>query len=184
MVHNEKILSALEFAATKHKGQFRKGSYQTPFISHPIRVAAILAENGEGDSESLLIAAILHDVIEDTETTANEIRTLFGETVCNLVLECTDNKKLPGWEQKQEQVNYAPKASVAAKKVKLADKICNIMDIREDPPSGWSVERKLAYLTWSEAVFQGLKGVNPALDKLFEKELTKAKQTLVQSTRV
>ena len=152
MVHNAKLLSALKFAAIKHKGQFRKGSYQTPFISHPIRVAAMLAENGEGDSENLLIAAFLHDVIEDTDTNANEIKTKFGEAVCNLVLECTDDKKLPSWERKQHQINYAPKASVAAKKLKLADKICNIIDIREDPPSGWSVERRLAYLLWSEAV--------------------------------
>jgi len=184
MVHNTKLLSALKFAAIKHKGQFRKGSYQTPFIYHPIQVAALLAENGEGDSENLLIAAILHDVIEDTNTSAQEIKTRFGEAVCNLVLECTDNKNLESWERKQHQIHYAPKASIAAKKLKLADKICNIMDIREDPPTGWSVERKLAYLQWSDAVYAGLKGVNPSLDRLFENELAKTKEVLMLAVTV
>jgi len=178
MVHNTKLLSALQFAAIKHKKQFRKGAKQTPFINHPIRVASLLAESGESGSTNLLVAAILHDVIEDTDTTAEEITNLFGKVICDLVLECTDNKDLPSWERKQRQISYAPKASVEAKKLKLADKICNIIDIREDPPLGWTVDRKLAYLQWSEAVYEGLKGVNTILEKRFELEITKTEQTL------
>jgi len=166
MVHNAKLLSALQFAAT-------------PFIIHPIKVAALLAENGEANNENLLIAAILHDVIEDTNATATDLKMRFGETVCNLVLECTDDKNLPSWERKQLQISYAPKASLNAKKLKLADKICNITDIREDPPSSWSVERKLAYLQWADAVYAGLKGINPSLDRLFEQELAKTKQAIM-----
>jgi len=179
MVHNSKLLVALQFAASKHKGQFRKGVHETPFINHPIRVATLLAENGEAGNENLLIAAILHDVIEDTDTTATDINTLFGDAVCKLVLECTDDKSLPSWERKQLQISYAPKASLCARKLKLADKICNIVDIREDPPKGWSVDRKLAYLTWSNAVYAGLKGINQRLDVLFERELEKSKLALL-----
>jgi len=178
MIHNTKLLSALQFAAIKHQKQFRKGVNQTPFINHPIRVATLLAESGEAESTNLLIAAILHDVIEDTNTTAEEITNLFGKVVCDLVLECTDDKNLPSWERKQHQINYAPKASIAAKKIKLADKICNITDIREDPPLGWTVDRKLAYLHWSEAVYKGLKGLNPILDKRFEQEVATTKHAI------
>lgn len=178
MVHNSKLLSALQFAAIKHKGQFRKGTQETPFINHPIKVAALLAEYGEAGDENLLVAAILHDIIEDTDTSATDIKRKFGEAVCDLVLECTDDKSLPSWERKQYQISYAPKASLSAKKLKLADKICNIIDIREDPPTGWSVDRKLAYLKWSENVYAGLKGVNLSLDELFEQELAKTRQSL------
>lgn len=184
MVNNKKIFTALQFAATKHQGQFRKGEKETPFINHPIKVAALLAENGEAQNENLLIAAILHDVIEDTDATATDLKMMFGETICNLVLECTDDKNLPSWERKQFQINYAPKASLNAKKLKLADKICNVLDIREDPPTGWSVERKLAYLQWSKAVYAGLKGVNPNLDSLFEQEFSKTKNTIMLTSTV
>jgi len=178
-MHNSKILSALRFASLKHKNQFRKGQQQIPFINHPIRVANLLAENGESEDTDLLTAAILHDAVEDTDTTFAEIETLFGKAVCELVIECTDDKSLLSYERKQKQIDYAPKASTRAKKLKLADKICNVIDIRENPPKGWATSRKLAYLSWAEAVFTGLKGTNAQLDKIFEKELELAKNAMV-----
>lgn len=180
----QKILNALQFAAEKHKGQFRKGLSKTPFINHPIKVATILADNGEADNADLLQAAILHDTIEDTNTTATEIKKVFGKLIGDIVLECTDDKYLPSQQRKQAQIDNVTKASINAKKLKLADKIANVKDIILDPPKGWGIERKLNYLDWANKVCCQIKGVNKNLENLFEKELTLAKQTLLIATKL
>ena len=158
------LLRALAFAAEKHRFQKRKDTTGTPYINHPINVALTLAEIGEETDDDLLVAAILHDTIEDTQTTPEEISTRFGPPVLSLVLEVTDDKNLPKEERKQLQVLNASKKSESARKLKLSDKICNVMDIIHHPPGNWSIERKQQYLSWAEQVLEGLRGTNLKLE--------------------
>lgn len=165
---NLQLLKALSFAADKHRFQRRKDTEETPHINHPIRVALTLAEIGGETNVDLLVAAVLHDTIEDTQTTSEEIESLFGPAVLGLVLEVTDDKNLTKEERKKLQVTNAPHKSQFAKKLKLADKSCNVYDIIHHPPGNWSTERKLNYLTWAENVMAGLRGVNVLLENHLE----------------
>jgi len=169
------ILRALEFAASRHRTQFRKGEDKSPYINHPIQVASLLANEGGEKDPVLLIAAILHDVIEDTVDTpeekkelVNQISELFGEQVLDLTLEVTDDKSLEKQERKRLQVEQAPHKSENAKKLKIADKIMNIRDITNHPPIWWSVQRINEYFNWAEKVVAGLRGVNKRLDDMFD----------------
>lgn len=162
--YNLQLLKALSFAAEKHRNQKRKDSEGTPYINHPISVAKTLAEAGETELK-LLVAALLHDTIEDTETAPEEIEQEFGLEVLTIVLEVTDDKSLPKEERKRLQIVQASKKSLWARKLKLADKICNVNDIVQRPPYNWSLERKLNYLAWAEQVLDGLTGANPILEE-------------------
>lgn len=162
------LLQAASFSAKKHRFQTRKGAEAEPYINHPLEVANILATVGGVDDPEVLAAAILHDTIEDTETTAEEIAGLFGERVCAIVLEVTDDKGLSKQERKQLQIEHAPHLSEGAKLVKLADKISNITDVNENPPKDWTQERRADYVRWGQKVVAGLRGVNPALERQFD----------------
>ena len=169
-----KIFEALHFAAQRHKHKKRKGVGQDPYINHPIAVAKLLSDFGEND-ENLLCAALLHDVIEDTAKGYDQIKQLsdtilkmFAEDVLLTVLEVSDDKSLPVAERKRLQIAHTPELSDKAKKLKIADKICNILDIKNDPPENWDTERKLAYLDWAKQVVNGAKGLNKKLDQYFD----------------
>lgn len=172
------ILKALEFAAVRHRTQFRKGRDKSPYINHPIQVANLLA-NDAGEKDPVLIsAAILHDVVEDTVETKKEkkelierIREIFGEEVLSVTLEVTDDKSLVKKERKRLQIKHAPSLSVKAKKLKLADKIMNVRDVTVNPPVKWSMGRIKKYLDWSEKVVAGLRGVNQKLENTFDETL-------------
>lgn len=168
------IFAALRFAALKHKDQRRKDS-KTPYINHPIEVAELLLRVGQETDTDTVVAALLHDAVEDTNTTTEEIQALFGEKVAALVKECTDDKSLPKEVRKQLQVEHAPHKSPGAKKIKLADKISNVKDILFTPPPDWSLQRKIDYLNWSEKVVQGLRGVSPGLEALYDNVLAEGK---------
>jgi len=172
------ILRAIRFSAEKHNDQRRKDAKSSPYINHPIEVAEILWRVGEVRDEILLVAAILHDTIEDTNTTKEEIETEFGKEVLMLVLEVTDDKSLPKQTRKQLQVEHAPHKSERAKLLKIADKINNIRDIIKAPPEDWSLDRKQEYLLWSERVVAGLRGVSPKLEKLYDEVLSEGKRLL------
>lgn len=176
------LLRAIEFAAEKHKKQKRKGDSQTPYINHPIQVAHLLAEYGQSENKDLLMAAILHDTIEDTCTTKEELIQAFGEHVAEIVHEVTDDKSLPVLERKRLQVIHTPSKSVEAKMLKIADKTCNVRDIAYDPPSNWTLKRKLAYLDWAEAVVKGAAGVNSKLEKHFFEVLESGRKKLQYSS--
>ncbi|MEM6725693.1 MAG: HD domain-containing protein [Bacteroidota bacterium] len=165
---NLRLLQAIEFSAEKHRAQRRKGTAEIPYINHPVKVARILAENGEAQQIDLLVAAILHDTIEDTDTTSEEIIQHFGEQVCKIVLEVTDDKSLKKAERKALQIKNGPKKSTAAKALKIADKITNIQDILDNPPD-WDIQRKLAYYDWAKKVVDAMRGPNPTLEALFDK---------------
>ncbi|HEX2970365.1 MAG TPA: HD domain-containing protein [Bacteroidales bacterium] len=176
------IFRALEFAAIRHKNQFRKGEDRPPYINHPIQVANLLVNEGGEKDPVLLAAAILHDVIEDTvdsESEKNElinkIKDLFGEEVLSVTLEVTDDKNLQKAERKRLQVEHAPTISINAKKLKLADKILNVRDITSNPPVGWNPERITGYFDWAEKVVTGLRGVNKKLEDMFDDVLAKAR---------
>ena len=173
-----KLLKATRFAAEKHSEQRRKNPAATPYINHPIEVAEYLQRVGGVCDEAILIAALLHDTIEDTDTTESEIRDAFGETVRNLVLECTDDKRLEKAERKRLQIVNAPKKSPDAKQIKLADKTCNLRSILADPPNGWSVARQLEYFQWASQVVEGLTGVNDQLDQKVTEVLDQGLATL------
>ncbi len=170
-----RILRAADFAAKKHKIQKRKGANAEPYINHPLEVARILAETGEIEDIDILVAAILHDTIEDTDATPTELTALFGERVCNFVLEVSDDKSLSKEQRKEMQVKHAPHLSTGAKQIKLADKISNIRDALINPPADWSIERRIQYMEWGERVGEGLRGANERLEKLFDEEIEKAK---------
>lgn len=162
------VLQAALFAAEKHKNQRRKDAEASPYINHPIALANVLATEGGVTDGEVLCAALLHDTIEDTETTADELRQAFGEKVATIVLEVTDDKSLPKEKRKQLQIEHARHASSKAKLVKLADKICNLRDILASPPADWSGERKRAYFEWSGQVVDGLRGTHPVLEDVFD----------------
>ncbi|MDR2033810.1 MAG: HD domain-containing protein [Helicobacteraceae bacterium] len=144
------VFKALAFAAQKHRNQRRKGGDQEPYINHPIALANCLTSEGAIDDADILCAAILHDTIEDTDTTAEELREIFGDAVTDLVLEVSDDKALEYSERKRLQIEHTPQSSHKAKQIKLADKICNLRDIVVSPPSAWSAQRRRAYCEWSK----------------------------------
>ncbi|MCM2358510.1 MAG: HD domain-containing protein [Geobacteraceae bacterium] len=173
-----RLLRAIAFAAEKHKDQRRKDVKASPYINHLIAVATVLAEEGKVTDEELLLAAILHDAVEDTETSFAEIEEHFGKTVAGIVREVTDDKTLKSEVRKRLQVEHAPHASSRAKQLKIADKICNVRDIIHNPPSGWSLERKQEYLLWTRRVVAGCRGVNELLDKAFDETIDAAPKQL------
>ena len=170
------FIKALSFAAEKHKTQRRKDADKSPYINHPIALADVLANEGGVANLNVLCAAVLHDTIEDTETTAEELREAFGEKVTSIVLEVTDDKSLLKEDRKLRQVQHAPLASHEAKLVKVADKICNLRDILGSPPSGWEAKRKLAYFEWAAAVVDGIKGSNSKLETIFDALLEQGRE--------
>ena len=165
----KQLITALAFAADKHKNQRRKDADASPYINHPIALANLLLNEAGVEDQCVLIAAILHDTIEDTDTTEQELVRHFGKDVADIVLEVTDDKALPKAERKRLQIEHAAHISRRAKLVKLADKICNLRDITASPPADWSVDRKREYFDWAKSVVDELRGVHPGLEHLFDK---------------
>ncbi len=161
-------LDALAFAAERHRDQRRKDAVASPYINHPIALACVLAnEAGIVDAE-VLAAALLHDTIEDTETTGDELRARFGERIAAIVEEVTDDKNLPKAERKRLQIVHAKELSHEAKLVKLADKTCNLRDMAVNPPADWPLTRRIEYFDWAKAVIDGLRGTNAVLEAMFD----------------
>jgi guanosine-3',5'-bis(diphosphate) 3'-pyrophosphohydrolase len=163
------VLRAAKFAAHKHKDQRRKDVKATPYINHPISLAEVLHTDGDVRDPIVIAAALLHDTIEDTETTYDELRGTFGATVADVVIEVTDVKFLAKESRKRLQVAKAGRASERARQVKLADKICNLRDVLASPPSGWSLVRRQNYFDWAKAVVDQVRGANPRLEQVFDR---------------
>jgi guanosine-3',5'-bis(diphosphate) 3'-pyrophosphohydrolase len=162
------FIRAVDFAAWKHRSQRRKDEEASPYINHPIALANLLANDGGVHDLDVLCAAVLHDTIEDTETSEAEIANLFGPRIAAIVAEVTDDKALPKEQRKQLQVDHAPHISRAAQLVKLADKICNLRDLLVAPPAGWDATRQAEHFLWAARVVDGLRGVHPGLEALFD----------------
>lgn len=142
---------AMDFATEKHAGQFRKNSKKEPYIRHPTQVMLLLEKHGVEDPE-ILSAAILHDVVEDTDATIEEIERKFGKRISSIVAEVTDDKSLPKVERKKLQLSTISEKSLGARMIKIADKWHNTQDLLVDPPKDWSDDRIRGYIKWSEEV--------------------------------
>lgn len=162
------LLRALAFAAERHSRQRRKDVDASPYINHPIALANVLVNEGGVDSVVVLTAAILHDTLEDTETTVEDLDGAFGARICSIVLEVTDDKSLAKALRKQLQIDLAPQLSYEAKLVKLADKICNLRDVASAPPIGWSIDRRKEYFDWAKQVVDRMRGAHPGLEAVFD----------------
>ena len=163
------LLCAIAFAADKHRMQRRKDPDASPYINHPIALANVLANEGAVEDVVVLAAAVLHDTIEDTETTAPELVAAFGLEIAGVVLEVTDDKTLSKETRKQAQIDHAADLSHRAKLVKLADKICNVRDVASSPPADWPLERRQDYFDWAKKVVDRMRGAHPELEQLFDK---------------
>ncbi|XP_046743064.1 guanosine-3',5'-bis(diphosphate) 3'-pyrophosphohydrolase MESH1 [Diprion similis] len=174
------VLKCANFAAEKHSNQRRKDAAETPYINHPLGVANILANEGSVHDPVTILAALLHDTVEDTDTSFEEIEKEFGETVMKVVAEVTDDKSLPKAERKRLQIENARNRSDRAKLVTLADKIYNLRDIQKSPPLGWSDIRIREYFQWAKKVVDNCRGTNLALentlDSIFAKQCKEAKK--------
>jgi guanosine-3',5'-bis(diphosphate) 3'-pyrophosphohydrolase len=158
------VLRAADFAAEKHSKQRRKDGKDTPYINHPLNVAHLLAQVGGVEDPDILAAALLHDTVEDTDATLEEVTREFGAHIAGIVAEVTDDKSLPKSERKRLQIRNAPHKSRGAKLVKLADKLSNLTDLQTSQPKSWSVERVQGYCAWASLVVDGLSGTNEALE--------------------
>ena len=162
------LLRALAFAAHKHRDQRRKDRAASPYINHPIALANVLAREGRVADIDTLCAALLHDTVEDTRTTYEELKSMFGARIARTVLEVTDNKRLRRHTRKRLQVEHAPSLSRSAKLVKLADKISNLRDVAERAPANWDLARRREYFDWAKRVVDGLRGAHPPLEAAFD----------------
>ncbi len=167
----DKLLLAVEYAAQKHKGQVRKDALQTPYIIHPLGVAELAWNPGGVRSVNVLTAALLHDTLEDTDATPNEIEALFGKRVLTTVQEVSNDPNLSTQENKQRQIDHAPTLSLNGQIVKLADRTYNVRDLFFPPPS-WTQEQVNGYILWGEKLLKALRGTNQGLENRLEKMIT------------
>ncbi|MFN4140287.1 HD domain-containing protein [Aestuariivirga sp.] len=162
------VSQAYAFAAERHTSQRRKGVREEPYVNHLLEVAALVAAATDGSDLNLIAAAVLHDTIEDTDTTRTELEGTFNRDIAELVAEVTDDKSLPKQRRKDLQVLNTPKKSSRAKMIKIADKISNIRSLVNSPPGNWPPERKKDYLDWARRVVEGARGINAWLDDVFD----------------
>ncbi len=162
------LLKALAFAAHKHRDQRRKDAEASPYINHPIALANLLVNEGGVTDVEVLCAALLHDTVEDTATTPEELADAFGARVAGIVAEVTDDQRLPKAERKRLQIEHAAGLTPEAKLVKLADKICNLRDVATRPPAHWDLGRRREYFEWAKKVVDGVRGAHPRLEAAFD----------------
>ena len=173
------ILKAAHFAADKHRDQRRRGRERSPYINHPIAVAEILTGVGGITDLASIQAALLHDTVEDTNTTPEQLAEQFGDEVMHLVMEVTDDQDLKKEERKRLQIEHARDLSAKAKEIKMADKIANITDIMDSPPEDWDEARRLEYLDWGERVVAGCRDANQRLAQRFDELVTEARSAVM-----
>ncbi len=162
------LLKALQFSALKHKNQRRKDIDASPYINHPISLASILCNEAHVTDVEVICGALLHDTVEDTQTTPEELESEFGSVIKNIVMDVTDDKSLKKHERKQAQIDHAAHINDKAKLVKLADKISNLRDVSLNPPPDWSLERRQEYFDWANKVIEQIRGINPGLENIFD----------------
>lgn len=162
------LLKATRFAAHKHRDQRRKDVLASPYINHPVMVTSILAEEAHILDINVLCGGLLHDTIEDTDTSSEELLYEFGADIQRIVLEVTDDNRLPKVDRKRLQIEQAASASYEGRLVKLADKIANLRDMVNAPPAQWPTKRIREYYDWATAVIDQIRGTNPTLERLFD----------------
>ena len=162
------LIDALAFAADKHRRQRRKDPEASPYINHPISLARVLSVEGRVRDVKVLAAAVLHDTLEDTETTYEELHERFGQTIAAVVREVTDDKTLQPPERKRLQIEHAAQLSRRARLVKLADKTCNLRDLITNPPHDWQLQRRRDYFDWAKRVVDRIRGTDKKLERAFD----------------
>jgi len=162
------LIDALAFAADKHRTQRRKDPEASPYINHPIALARVLSVEGRVRDVKVLAAAVLHDTLEDTKTTYEELLERFGPAIAGIVREVTDDKTLLPAERKRLQIEHAGELSHRARLVKLADKISNLRDLTLNAPSEWSLQRRRDYFDWAKRVIDKVRGTNKRLERAFD----------------
>ncbi len=172
------LLRAADFAARKHRLQRRKDEEASPYVNHPLAVAMLLADVGGVTDPEVLAAAILHDTLEDTETTPAELEAAFGPRVRALVEAVSDDKSLRKEVRKRLQIEHANGLSADAVLIKLGDKIANVADVAHSPPATWDLARRKEYLDWAAAVVAQLPKVNAALEARFAEALEAGRRKL------
>lgn len=173
-----RLTQAYDYAARHHRDQRRGGGLAEPYVNHVIEVAARVAHSPHAD-EDTVIAALLHDIVEDTLGTAAEIAALFGDRVAGLVAEVTDDKTLPKAERKRRQESSSAGKSLGAKRIKLADKAANLTSLVESPPMDWDSARRADYVDWAERVIAGCRGADAVLEDEFDRAVGRVRMTLV-----
>jgi GTP diphosphokinase / guanosine-3',5'-bis(diphosphate) 3'-diphosphatase len=172
------VLRAADAAARWHAHQRRKGAAKEPYINHLLEVASLVAEATLGDDPDLVVAALLHDAIEDQQVPSEMIAREFGSKVAAIVDEVTDDKSLEKAERKRLQVETASKKSTQAKLIKLADKTSNLRAITFSPSPEWSVRRRLDYINWAKTVVAALRGTSSWLEQQFDHAAEAAERSI------
>jgi guanosine-3',5'-bis(diphosphate) 3'-pyrophosphohydrolase len=162
------LLRAASFAADRHRDQRRKGTEEMPYVNHPFAVARVLCDEGGVTDAEVLAAALLHDTVEDTATTLDDLSRAFGQRIARIVSEVTDDKRLTKMERKRLQVDHASQVSPEAQQLKIADKLCNLRDVLASPPADWPLFRKHQYFEWAKEVVDQVRGANPRLEQQFD----------------
>lgn len=176
------LARAYDFAARMHAGQTRKGEAAEPYINHPCEVADLLARACGGADAVLIAGGVLHDTVEDTDATRDDLADLFGAEIATLVMEVSDDKSLPKAERKRLQIQHAPHVSAHAKMLKIADKTSNLRSLAASPPADWPAARCRDYIDWSNAVVAGCRGHNPWLEGIFDAAVVEARSALKLSS--
>lgn len=171
------LISAIHYASKAHAGQLRKDRI-TPYINHPLEVMQLLSVHGKVQAVEYLCAAVLHDTIEDTSVTAADISRLFNASIAAMVEEVTDDKLLSKAERKLLQVERVHLLSEGAQLIRLADKISNVKDMIYAPPANWSLGERQGYIEWTRRVVGPIRGINPALETMYDELLEKAQLLL------
>ena len=171
------IFKALEFAANKHRRQKRKGAMGIPYINHPIEVCNFLLKYSSEPTLELIVAAVLHDTVEDTRTTPEEIEEQFGTQVMKLVMEVSDDKHLSSAKRKRLQIEKARFLSPGARALKIADKTCNVLDVLHTRIQ-WTRKQKIYYINWAISVVDQFRESHPHLIREFDLAVNEAEQIL------
>lgn len=174
-----KVVRAYHFAAQHHVNQRRKGEAAEPYVNHLTEVSDLVAQATKGGKVELIVAAILHDVVEDTEVTIEEVAAEFGADVAALVAQVTDDKSLPKAERKRLQIEHAHQLTQGAAMIKLADKTSNLRALAKSPPTGWPLERQAEYLAWAREVAEKCRGADLNLEALFDRAAAALEASLV-----
>ena len=168
------VSRAADFAAERHRDQRRKGTGQVPYVNHLADVARLLAVATKGADAELVAAGWLHDTVEDTVTSHDELVSAFGDDVASLVREVTDDKSLPKAERKRLQVVKTSAKTPRARMIKLADLTSNLRQLPDD----WEAQRIREYFEWADQVAAGCRGINSELEGIFDQIFTAGRAAL------
>ena len=162
------LTRAADYAARQHIAQRRKGERGEPYVNHLTEVAALLADATDGSDPVLVMGGLLHDTLEDTDATYEDLVERFGREVASLVAEVTDDKGQPKQMRKQMQIEKTASKSTRARLLKIADKTSNLRSLVTSPPAGWPLERLVEYVVWARDVVRSCRGLNPRLEAAFD----------------